>query len=227
DAKLEGGVGRGSDGLGLAALLGADARIGAGGINQRENRNGETIGQLHQSRRLAIALRARHAEIVPDAALGGGTLLVADNAEALAVETTEAADDRLVVAELAVAGDRREIADQSVDVVQAVRPLRVARHLRLLPRREVGKQRLQRLGGAGLEALDLLADRHRVAARLHGAQLLDLGLELGNRLFEVEIAAHRASERRHAGIPPNSSSLGSAPGRWPQVDPRPRAAGRR
>ena len=38
-----------------------------------------------------------------------GALLVADHADALAVEAAEAADDRLVVAELAVAGERHEI----------------------------------------------------------------------------------------------------------------------
>ena len=35
------------------------------------------------------------------------------------------------------------------------------------------------------------ADRDRVPLLAEGAQLLDLGLELGDRLFEIEIAAHR------------------------------------
>ena len=72
-----------------------------------------------------------------------------------------------------------------------MRPLRMARDLRLLPGRQVGIELLERLRRLGLEPRDLLADGDRVAARAHGAQLLDLGLELGHRLFEIEIAAHR------------------------------------
>ena len=118
------GFGRARDGLGLAALLGADARIGALGVDQREDRNAEAVGHLHQAHRLAVALRARHAEIVLEPVLGGRALLVADDADALAAEAAEAADDRLVVAELAVAGERHEIGDQGGDVVEAARAAR-------------------------------------------------------------------------------------------------------
>ena len=106
-AEIEAGLGRARDRLGLAALLGVDAGIGAGGVDQRQHRNVETVGHLHQPHRLAVALRPRHAEIVLEPALGGRALLVADDADALAAEAAEAADDRLVVAELAVAGERR------------------------------------------------------------------------------------------------------------------------
>ena len=56
------------------------------------------------------------------------------HADALAAEAAEAADDGVVVAELAVAGERRELGDQRADVVETVRPLRMARDLGLLPR---------------------------------------------------------------------------------------------
>ena len=124
---------------------------------------------------------------------------MADDAEALAAEAAEAADDRLVVAELAVAGERHEVGDQRGDVVEAVRPLGMARHLRLLPGRELGIELLERLRGLGLEAGNLLADGDRVLAGLERAQLLDLGLELGHRLFEVEVAAHQAALRLRRG----------------------------
>ena len=52
------------DRLGLAALFGADAGIGAGRIDQRQHRQSEFVGQIHQPDRLAIALGPRHAEIV-------------------------------------------------------------------------------------------------------------------------------------------------------------------
>ncbi len=70
--------------FGLAALFGADAGIGAGGVDQREHRDAEAVGHLHQAHRLAIAFRARHAEIVLDPALGAGALFLADHTDALA-----------------------------------------------------------------------------------------------------------------------------------------------
>ncbi len=117
---------------------------------------------------------------------------MADDTQALAAKAAEAAHDGLVLAELAVARERREIGDEGGDVVEAVRSLRMTRDLRLLPRRQAPIERLQRLCGARLEAFDLLADRHRIALGAERAQFLDLGLEVGHRLFEVEIAAHRA-----------------------------------
>ena len=115
---------------------------------------------------------------------------MADDADALAAEAAEAADDGRIVAEFAVAGERDEIADQAGDIVEAMRPLRMARHLRLLPGRQVGIELLERERRLHLEAIDFVADRDGAAGLRHGAQLLDLGLQFGHRLFEIEIAAH-------------------------------------
>ena len=68
--KRQAGVGRARDGFGLSAFLGADAGIGAGGIDDRQHGNAESIRHLHQPDRLAIALRPRHAEIMLDAGVG-------------------------------------------------------------------------------------------------------------------------------------------------------------
>ena len=83
-----------------------------------------------------------------------------------------------------------ELRDQRVDVVEAMRPLRMAGDLRLLPRRQLGVEVAQRLRRLGFEPADVVGDVGRVAAGLHRAQFLDLGLELGHRFFKVEIAAH-------------------------------------
>ena len=83
---------------------------------------------------------------------------MADHADALAAEAAEAADDRVVLAELAVAGEGDEIGDQGCDVVEAMRPLRMARDLRLLPRRQLGVEVAQRLRRLGLEPADLVGD---------------------------------------------------------------------
>ena len=128
-------------------------------------------------------------------ALGRGAFLVADDADRFAAETAEAAEDGVVVAELAVAGESLEIGDQRVDVIDGMRPLRMPRDLRLLPGRQVGVEVFQRLCRLGLDAADLLGHRAGLAFRLHGAQLVDLGVELGNCFFKIEITAHEAKNR--------------------------------
>ena len=74
-----------------------------------------------------------------------------------------------------------------------MRPLRMARHLRLLPGRQVGIEFLERERGLDLEPVDLVVDGDRAAGLAHGAQFFDLGLQFGHRLFEIEIAAHGSS----------------------------------
>ena len=119
------------------------------------------LGQLHQPHGLAVALGLGHAEVVPDAALGVGALLVADDHDGAAAEAAEPAHDGLVLGEVAVAGQRREVLDQGVDVVEAMRPLGMARDLRLLPGRELGVGVDQRLLRLLLELRDLVGDRDR------------------------------------------------------------------
>src|SRR6185437_3083853 len=119
------------------------------------DRDVEAIRHRHQPHRLAIAFGTRHAEIVPEPAVGVGALFVADDADRLAAEAAEAADDGGVVAVLAIAGQRHELGDQRRNVIEAVRPLRMTRHLRLLPRRQRAIEIFQRRGGLGLHAADL------------------------------------------------------------------------
>lgn len=190
-AEGEAGLRRAGDGLGLAALLGVDARIGPGRVDEGEDRQPEAPGEVHEADRLAVALGAGHAEIVADARLGAGALLLPDHADGPPAEAAEAAHDGLVLAEAAVAGQRRELADQRVAVIDEVRALRMAGDLRLLPGREGGVELGEGRGGLALEPRHVLGDRHRAVAGAEGAQLLQLGLEFGDRLFEIEVGAHR------------------------------------
>ena len=100
------------DGLGLAALLGADARVGARRVDEGDDRAAEALGQLHQAQRLAVALGARHAEVALHVLLGGAPLLVADHEHRLAVEAGEAGDDRRVLAEAPVAVELDEVGEE-------------------------------------------------------------------------------------------------------------------
>ena len=100
------------------------------------------------------------------------------SADALAAEAAEAADHRLVVAEFAVAGERDEILDQRGDIVDAVRPLRMARDLGLLPGRQVGVELVER-GAAFASSRVISSPMAPLVALGERAQFLDLGLELG------------------------------------------------
>ena len=64
----------------------------------------------------------------------------------------------------------------------------MARHQRLLPRRQIGIEIVQRLRGLVLDPRNLLADI--AAGRRQRAQFVDLGLEFGDGFFKIEIGAH-------------------------------------
>ncbi|MGY4500180.1 hypothetical protein ACVWYH_004111 [Bradyrhizobium sp. GM24.11] len=93
-----------------------------------------------------------------DAALGGIALFLAHHANRFAAEAAEARDQRLVLAELAVAGERGEFGDQALDEVVEMRPLRMPGDQRLLPRRQVLIEVGQRLRRLVLDPSDLLGD---------------------------------------------------------------------
>src|SRR5262249_12601074 len=161
-AERETRVGRACDGLGLSALFGFDAGESARGVDERYHRQAEAVGKLHEARGLAIALRTRHAEIVPDPARGVVALLLPEDTDRFAIESSEAADDRFVLAEISVARERRELGDEPLDVIAETRAPLSARDLRFLPRREVGVEIGQSLFGPRLELGDFLRESRRI-----------------------------------------------------------------
>ncbi len=141
---------------------------------------------------------------MPDPVLGLAALLLADHGDREAAEAGEAADDRLIVAEAAVACQRHETFEQPFRIVLEVRPVGVAGDLRLLPRAELAISLGQQLGGPTLKLGDLLGKVELAAVR-QMAQLLHLAFKLGDRLLELE-------ERVHAHPQP-------VPGTAPDVGP--------
>ena len=123
------------DGFGLAALLGVDAGIGAGGVEEGDDRAAELAGDLHGAEGLAIALGLGHAEVAEELLFGVAALLLADEHDGAAFELRHAGDDGGIVGEGAVAVDLLEIGQQALDVVEGVRALGVAGELNSTPRR--------------------------------------------------------------------------------------------
>ena len=94
-------------------------------------------------------------------------------------------DDPAIVGVLPVAVQLAEIAEEAVDVVERVGTLRMARDHRDLPCRQLAVDFLGELLALLLQTRDLVRD---VDGRIlvHVAQLVDLGLQLGDRLLEIE-----------------------------------------
>ena len=176
------------DGLGDAALLRLDARVGRRRVHEDDDRPPELLGEAHHADRLAVALRAGVAEVAVDLLLGVAPLLVPHHAHRLAVVVGKAGHDGVVVAEAAVAVHLDEIGEQQADVVEHVRPGGVPRHLHALPGRQgpvdLAPDRLD----AAAEALDLPIALGRGRHQLEG---LDLLLQDADRLFEFKQFGHR------------------------------------
>ena len=112
---------------------------------------------------------------------------MADQHHPTPVDAGEAADDRRVVGERAVAGQRQEILGEPCDIILEMRPVAVPRDLRLLPRSELGVGVAKQLIGLGLELRDLGTDVDVVRACGGLAQLGDTRLKLGDGLLEIEV----------------------------------------
>ena len=67
------------DGLGLAALLGADAGVRAGRVDEHDDRQLELLGHAHDAHRLAVAFGVAHAPVALQVLLRVSALLLADH----------------------------------------------------------------------------------------------------------------------------------------------------
>src|SRR5579885_3045875 len=182
------------DRLALAALFGADPGVGALRINQRYERQSEALRQPHQPQSLAIALGLRHAVIAPHTLLRIAALLMADDHHRATVDASQPPHDRLVIGEHSIAVQLAELRAERSRVVQGVRTPGMTRELRDLPGSEARENAGRELPALGLQARDLLLDVDFGVGR-DVPQLLDLGLELGNGLFEIQ------EGNRHAVLP--------------------------
>ena len=183
------------DRLGLATLLGAEPGIRARRVDEANDRALESRREPHEARRFAIALGARHAEVAMDVVLRVAALLVAEHEHFPFIELRDAADDRRIVAEAAIAVELDEVVHQQADVIHHVRPRRMPRELDFLLRRQIGEDFF-------LELLRLLLEPPDLRGEVDG-----LGRQVpqvGNLLFEIddrplELEDHAVGYRRRFG----------------------------
>src|SRR3546814_13962471 len=100
--------GRAGDRFRLSALLRLNAGERARGVDERDDRQPEAGGELHQADRLAIAFGFRHAEIMLHARRDIVALCMPDHHHPAAAKARELAEDRLSVAQIASSEERRE-----------------------------------------------------------------------------------------------------------------------
>ena len=152
------------------------------------------MSELHQAKRLAVALGVGHAEVALEALLGVASPLVADDHDRLAVETRPAGDDRRVLAIEAIAVQLDEVGEGELQVVDRERAPGVARHLHALQRGQVAVDLRPQLAELPLERRDLL-DHAELPVAGEPLQLVDLLLELDDRLLEFHgcRSSHRCS----------------------------------
>src|SRR5256886_14173887 len=175
------------DRLRLAPLLGADAGVRAGRVDEAEDRLAELLGELHEAERLAIALGVRHAEVARDLLTRVAPLLVADDDDPLPLEPRQATDDRRVVPVEPVAVELDEVLEEERDEVGRVGALGVAGELRPLPGGQARVGLLALPVEPLLELRDLLAAAGRVVL---GLERRDPVLQLEQGLLEIKRVRH-------------------------------------
>src|SRR5450432_4243023 len=181
-----------SDRLRLSALLRAQAGPRARRVDERDDRDLVLLRQLHQPKRLAIALGMRHSEIAPEIFLRVAAALVADDHHRIAVEARPPTHDRSVVAVETVAVELDAVREGELEVVEGERPPRIARDLHALQRGEARVDGAPELIQLALERHDLLFHAQLTLFR-RASQLID-------RLFELH------NRRAHASAPADESN---------------------
>ena len=109
------------------AYPGIDARVSARRIDQRDDGPVELGRNLHRAQRLAVSLRLRHPKVPEDLLLGVAAFLLRHDHHRSALEPGHSCDNRRVVPKHPVAMDFLEIGAEPLDIVQRMRPLRMAR----------------------------------------------------------------------------------------------------
>src|SRR5207247_2201046 len=171
-------------------LLGRHTRICARDVDETQQRKLVQLRELHETHRLAIALRVGHAEVAVGSFLDVATLLVPDERDGAAVESAEADDQRVIVGATAVTVQLDPVVEQPVDVVQRVWAVLMSRELDGAPDLLVGRR--------SLDALELALQLLELARDPRAAQQAEIA-QAREPLAQHQFGVSRHSRRRAAG----------------------------
>ncbi len=96
----------------------------------------------------------------------------------------------MILGEVAVAGQGRELGEERLDIVLAMWPVGVAGNLAFAPGVEGLVEILEHVGGLAVERSRLLVDIHSLGLAGHRPQFFRLAFDLGEGLFELEVIHH-------------------------------------
>ena len=113
---------------------------------------------------------------------------MAQNRHALALPTTETGNNRMVFRIEPIARQGREIVNKRIDEIIAMRPIGVARHLRLLPRVEIFIELFNLLADLALKLVDFLNQIDTLLRFADIAQFTNLAFQRGNGFFKFQIS---------------------------------------
>jgi hypothetical protein len=117
---------------------------------------------------------------------------MADDHHAATAKARQPAQNRLIVAEIAVAGERHPVVEHLGDIMFEMRSVWVTRNLRLLPGRQLRIDIAQQFRGLVLQPCDIIIDVERGVVP-HFAQFGNLPIERGDLFFEVQKGCHGGS----------------------------------
>ncbi|MCY1429731.1 hypothetical protein D9M71_456610 [compost metagenome] len=110
---------------------------------------------------------------------------MADHHHRLVIEAGDATDDRRIIGEVAIAMQLFEIGEQVADVVQGIGTAGMAGELGNLPAGKITEDVLGQRLALLFQTGDFIVDVQSVVVA-DQTQLFDLGLQVGDRLFEIE-----------------------------------------
>src|ERR1700693_1800608 len=104
------------------AMLGLIAGLRARTVNQRDDRDPELRGELHEAERLSIAFGEGHASVGGGLFLRGPAALLRNDENRLAVKFREASDDRRIIPTPAISVQLQESRRHPRNVMPGSRP---------------------------------------------------------------------------------------------------------
>src|ERR1700729_2686120 len=164
------------------------SRISAISIDERKDRPPKFFGDLHHPHRLAISLRIRHTEISIDVLLRVARLLLPNQDDFFAVKPRHSAHDRRIIPKSAVAMNLAPISKNALHIIKGVRPLRMPRQIRALPRIQVQRYLAPKNFQPIVQLLNLAA--RLTALSFKRLQARDLLLDLVQLLLRSQSSVH-------------------------------------